>query len=148
MTGRWYTQDHIDVVRSAGELVGMDGEATTVYEAVGGMAFFEALVERFYAGVARDEVLRPMYPEDLSAPRRHLALFLAQYWGGPSAYSDERGHPRLRMRHAPFVVDEVARDHWLEHMRAALAELAPPPELARQLDEYLEYAAGAMINAI
>jgi hemoglobin len=87
-----------------------------------------------------------MYPDDLAPSRRHLALFLAQYWGGPSTYSEERGHPRLRMRHAPFAVDAVARDHWLQHMRAALVELAPPAELERRLDEYLEYAADAMIN--
>jgi len=118
----------------------------TLYDAIGGMPFFEALTQRFYAGVARDEVLRPMYPDDLEPPRRHLALFLAQYWGGPTTYSDERGHPRLRMRHAPFSVDGVARDHWLEHMRAALADVDPPAELRRQLDEYLEYAADSMIN--
>ena len=117
-----------------------------LFEAVGGLPFFEALVDRFYAGVERDEVLRPMYPEDLAPSRRHLALFLAQYWGGPSEYNDLRGHPRLRMRHAGFAVNELARDRWLEHMRAALAELAPPPELARQLDGYLEYAADAMRN--
>ena len=123
----------------------MDQERT-LYDEVGGMAFFEALVDRFYDGVEHDEVLRPMYPEDLGPPRRHLALFLAQYWGGPSEYQDLRGHPRLRMRHAPFAVGTGARDRWLEHMRAALAELAPPPELARQLDGYLEYAADAMRN--
>ena len=121
-------------------------EETTLYDAVGGMAFFEALVERFYAGVEDDDVLRPLYPADLEPPRRHLALFLAQYWGGPSTYNDLRGHPRLRMRHAPFAVDALARDRWLEHMRAALAELAPPAELARRLDDYLQYAADAMIN--
>jgi hemoglobin len=123
-----------------------EDDERTLHDAVGGLPFFEALVDRFYDGVERDEVLRPMYPDDLAPSRRHLALFLAQYWGGPSTYSDERGHPRLRMRHAPFAVDAVARDHWLEHMRAALAELAPPAELARRLDEYLEYAADAMIN--
>jgi hemoglobin len=123
-----------------------EDEEPTLHDAVGGLPFFEALVDRFYDGVERDDVLRPMYPDDLGPSRRHLALFLAQYWGGPTAYNEERGHPRLRMRHAPFAVDAVARDRWLEHMRAALAELAPPPELARRLDEYLEYAADAMIN--
>jgi hemoglobin len=121
-------------------------EATNLYEAVGGMAFFEALVQRFYDGVERDDVLRPLYPNDLAPSRRHLALFLAQYWGGPSTYNDERGHPRLRMRHAPFAIGTHERDRWLEQMRAALADLAPPPELARRLDEYLEYAADAMRN--
>jgi hemoglobin len=121
-------------------------EERTLYEEVGGMPFFEALVDRFYDGVEGDGVLRPMYPEDLGPPRRNLALFLAQYWGGPSDYNDLRGHPRLRMRHATFAVGTDARDRWLEHMRAALAELAPPPDVARRLDEYLEYAADAMRN--
>jgi hemoglobin len=121
-------------------------EERTLYDEAGGMAFFEALVDRFYDGVEHDDVLRPMYPDDLEPPRRHLALFLAQYWGGPSEYNDLRGHPRLRMRHASFAVGTEARDRWLEHMRAALAELAPPPEIARRLDGYLEYAADAMRN--
>jgi hemoglobin len=88
-----------------------------------------------------------MYPDDLGPSRRHLALFLAQYWGGPSTYDELRGHPRLRMRHAPFAVTALARDRWLTHMRAALAGLAPPPELARRLEDYLAYAADAMINS-
>ena len=120
---------------------------TTLYEAVGGMSFFETLVERFYDGVERDEVLRPLYPEDLEPSRRHLTLFLAQYWGGPTAYSDLRGHPRLRMRHAPFVVGETERDRWLVHMRAAVASLDPPPDVATALEDYFAYAADAMRNA-
>jgi hemoglobin len=121
-------------------------EQVTLYRAVGGMAFFEALVDRFYAGVEADDVLRPMYPEDLGPSRRHLALFLAQYWGGPSDYQDERGHPRLRMRHAPFAIDPVARDRWLLHMRAAVAEMDPPPEVATALEDYFAFAAEAMRN--
>jgi hemoglobin len=121
-------------------------EERTLYDEVGGMPFFESLVDRFYGAVEQDEVLRPLYPDDLGPPRRHLALFLAQYWGGPSEYQDLRGHPRLRMRHATFAVGTEARDRWLVHMRAALAELAPPPDVASRLDEYLEYAADAMRN--
>ena len=99
-------------------------EEGSVYDAVGGERFFVDLVDRFYDGVATDVLLRPLYPEDLTAPRRHLALFLAQYWGGPSTYSDERGHPRLRMRHAPFVIGDAERDAWLRHMLASLDAVA------------------------
>jgi hemoglobin len=119
----------------------------SLYEAVGGLPFFDELVDRFYDGVEQDEVLRPLYPEDLEPSRRHLALFLAQYWGGPTEYSDLRGHPRLRMRHAPFIVGDLERDRWLVHMRAAVASLEPPADVAKALEEYFEYAADAMRNA-
>lgn len=94
----------------------------TLYERVDGSAFFERLVDEFYDGVAGDPVLLPLYPEapDLSGARRRLTLFLVQYWGGPTAYSDERGHPRLRMRHLPFHVGPLERDRWLVHMAAAV----------------------------
>ena len=119
----------------------------TLYERAGGMPFFEALVARFYDGVAADPILRPIYPDEDLAPAQHrLTLFLAQYWGGPRTYDDERGHPRLRMRHAPFPIDAVARDRWLVHMRAALAEVDPPADVAAELDRYLEMAAEAMRN--
>jgi hemoglobin len=120
----------------------------SLYDTVGGMPFFEALVDRFYEGVEADPVLLRLYPDldDLQGARRRLALFLAQYWGGPSAYSDERGHPRLRMRHAPFAIGPEARDHWLAHMRAALDHLAPEPEVRAAFDEYLDMAAEAMRN--
>ena len=119
----------------------------SLYDRAGGMPFFEALVARFYAGVADDDVLRPLYPEaDLGPAQRRLTLFLAQYWGGPRTYDQERGHPRLRMRHAPFAIDPVARDRWLLHMRAALAEIAATPDVAAELDRYLEMAAEAMRN--
>ena len=119
----------------------------SLYERAGGMPFFEDLVGRFYAGVATDPILRPLYPEaDLAPAQRRLTLFLAQYWGGPRTYDDERGHPRLRMRHAPFPIDAAARDRWLVLMRAALAETAPPPDVAAELDRYLEMAADAMRN--
>jgi hemoglobin len=120
---------------------------TTLFERAGGMPFFERLVGRFYDAVATDPILRPLYPEpDLAGAQRRLTLFLAQYWGGPRTYDDERGHPRLRMRHAPFVIDATARDRWLTLMRAALAAEAPPPDVATQLDGYLEMAAEAMRN--
>ena len=119
----------------------------TLYDAVGGMPFFERLVTRFYEGVAADEVLRPLYPDDLEAPARHLTLFLAQYWGGPTTYDAERGHPRLRMRHAPFAIGPGERDRWLVHMRAAVDEAGPVQESARTaLLEYFEMAAEAMRN--
>jgi len=123
-------------------------EGITLYDAVGGMAFFEALVDRFYEGVAGDAVLLALYPEpnDLTAARHKLALFLAQYWGGPTTYSQERGHPALRMRHAPFPIGADGRDRWLEHMRAAIAELAPPEEVATALHEYFDMAAEALRN--
>lgn len=94
--------------------------AETLYDRVGGMPFFEALAQRFYAGVVTDEVLAPMYPADLAGAQERLALFLAQYWGGPTTYSERRGHPRLRMRHARFPIDDGARDAWMAHMTAAV----------------------------
>lgn len=118
----------------------------TVYDAVGGQAFFDELVERFYRRVERDPVLRPLYPADLAPGRRALALFLGQYWGGPPTYSMEKGHPRLRMRHAPFVIGTEARDAWLAAMLDALAELAPPPEIEAAMREYFEMAATHMVN--
>jgi hemoglobin len=118
----------------------------TLYEAVGGMPFFEGLVGRFYEGVAADEVLRPLYPADLGPSTRHLTLFLAQYWGGPTTYSDERGHPRLRMRHAPFAIGPEERDHWLAHMREAVAAADPEPEVRQALQEYFAMAAESMRN--
>ena len=119
----------------------------TLFEAAGGMPFFEALVERFYAGVADDPILRPIYPEpDLSGARHRLTLFLAQYWGGPRTYDDERGHPRLRMRHAPFAIGPAERDAWLARMREAIASSNPPPGVAERLHAYIDMAAEAMRN--
>jgi hemoglobin len=96
---------------------------TVMYERVGGAAFFEQLVDTFYEGVAADDVLAPLYPEypDFTGARHRLTLFLIQYWGGPTTYSDERGHPRLRLRHMPFTIAEPERDHWLMHMAHAVA---------------------------
>jgi hemoglobin len=120
---------------------------TTVYEIVGGQPFFDALVESFYERVEVDSVLRPLYPEDLAPGKRALALFLAQYWGGPPQYSAEKGHPRLRMRHAGFRIGRPERDAWVAAMLAAVDD-APAPAAARAaLHEYFEMAATAMINA-
>jgi hemoglobin len=112
------------------------------------MAFFERLVDAFYEEVAGDPELLGLYPEpaDLTPARHRLTLFLAQYWGGPTAYDLERGHPRLRMRHAPFAIGPAERDRWLVHMRAALTACTPPPDVARRLDAYFEMAADAMRN--
>ena len=119
----------------------------TLYDRAGGQPFFERLVERFYAGVATDPELRALYPDDDLAPaQRRLTLFLAQYWGGPRTYDQERGHPRLRMRHAPFAIDGAARDRWLRHMRAAIAEVVPPADVAAELERYIAMAAEAMRN--
>ena len=121
-----------------------------LFDAVGGQPFFDELVERFYRRVESDPVMRPMYPDDLTGPKRHLALFLGQYWGGPTTYGDERGHPRLRMRHAPFTIGEAERDAWLRHMSAALDSLVDERDIhpaieARMLD-YFGMAADGMIN--
>jgi len=119
----------------------------TFYEAVGGAPTFERLVARFYEGVAADPVLRPLYPEpDLAAAEERLRLFLIQYWGGPTTYSDTRGHPRLRMRHAPFAIGPAERDAWLRHMTGAVESLELPPGLEAQLLSYLQGAAEAMMN--
>jgi hemoglobin len=122
--------------------------AADFYTAVGGAVFFHALVERFYAGVATDPELRPLYPEeDLSGAEQRLRMFLEQYWGGPRTYSDQRGHPRLRMRHAPFAVTLAARDRWLVHMRAAIDSLDLPADQDATLWRYMEMAAHSMVNA-
>jgi hemoglobin len=120
----------------------------TLYDQVGGMAFFEGLVERFYQGVASDPVLLPLYPEqgDFAAARRRLALFLVQYWGGPTTYLQERGHPRLRARHFPFSIGELERDRWLFHMWAAIDASDAPADAREQLRAYMTMAADAMRN--
>lgn len=119
------------------------------YELVGGEPFFRALVDDFYAGVSQDPVLLPMYPpEDMAGANQRLRLFLMQYWGGPSEYHELRGHPRLRMRHAPFAVDANARDHWLQHMMKSVANRKLPPELERVLTDYLVQVAHTMVNVI
>lgn len=122
--------------------------APSLYDHVGGMPFFERLVDGFYRRVADDPVLLSLYPDpvDLGPARQRLTLFLAQYWGGPTTYSDERGHPRLRMRHAPYPIDERERDHWLAAMRAAVDEAGASAEVAAELNRYFDMAADAMRN--
>ncbi len=117
------------------------------YAAVGGHDTFVRLVDEFYRGVAADPVLRPMYPEEELGPAaERLTLFLEQYWGGPTTYSEVRGHPRLRMRHAEFPVTPDARDRWLRHMRAALETLDLAPLPKAELWDYLERAAHSLVN--
>lgn len=120
--------------------------AESLYSRVGGQAWFDALVERFYEGVADDPVLRPMYPDDLEPGKRHLALFLGQYWGGPGTYSEERGHPRLRARHLPFVIGERERDAWVGHMSDAVESGDADHETKVELLAYLSDAATFVIN--
>jgi len=117
------------------------------WEQVGGRATFEKLVRAFYDGIQGDDVLWPMYPQaDLEGAIQRLTGFLEQYWGGPGTYSEQRGHPRLRMRHMPFKVNPDARDRWLLHMRAALDTLELPPLQDATLWAYLDRAAQAMVN--
>jgi hemoglobin len=119
------------------------------FDAVGGEPTFRKLVDEFYAGVATDPVMRPMYPEaDLGPAAERLTLFLMQYWGGPNTYSAERGHPRLRMRHAPFRIGATERDAWLGHMRRAVDSLDLTTEQRTTLWDYLERAAYFMVNAM
>jgi hemoglobin len=118
------------------------------FEAVGGEDTFRRLVHRFYQGVADDPLLRPLYPQaDLGPAEERLTLFLMQYWGGPTTYSERRGHPRLRMRHVPFAIGMAERDAWLRHMREAMDELALPREHDETLWRYLTMAATSMVNA-
>jgi hemoglobin len=131
--------------------VGDEGFDGSIYDAVGGLPFFVDLVDGFYAGVSTDPLLRPLYPADLTDSRRHLAGFLAQYWGGPATYSEERGHPRLRMRHAPFVIGDAERDAWLRHMLGSLDAVAAargtPVEAVARIRAYLTDVAEFLVNA-
>lgn len=128
---------------------GLSGETTggNFYEQVGGKATFKKLADKFYEGVAHDEVLRQMYPEeDLGPAAERLQLFLEQYWGGPTTYQELRGHPRLRMRHNPFKINPDARERWLKHMRAAVESIGLSQLQEAELWAYLERAATAMLN--
>ena len=123
-------------------------DAPTFFDAVGGHDTFEALVSGFYARVAHDPVLVALYPDhDWAAAAQRLLMFLEQYWGGPRTYSEQRGHPRLRQRHAPFVIDEAARVAWLTHMRAALDDVELDPAADEVIWTYLHAAANALVNA-
>jgi hemoglobin len=125
----------------------MADEPPTLYEEVGGMQFFEHLVVAFYDGVVADAVLRPLYPDDdLDGARRRLTLFLAQYWGGPTTYMEERGHPMLRARHLPFNVGRTERDHWLMCMAAAVERCTDPGAVRDALMDYFVNAADHMRN--
>ena len=120
---------------------------SSFYEEVGGEKFFADLVSQFYAHVATDPILRPMYPEsDMKGAAQRLKMFLAQYWGGPTSYQEARGHPRLRMRHAEFHINHLAHDAWLNAMRQAVAGMDMDAALQTQLWSYIEMAADAMIN--
>lgn len=146
MTNGFEDAARVETVRikgPSGERVGGN-----FYELVGGSETFRKLTERFYQGVAQDEILRPMYPEeDLSAAQERLRMFLEQYWGGPDTYQQLRGHPRLRMRHAPFKINPLARERWLHHMQIAVNELMLPPLMQAELWAYLDRAATAMLNS-
>lgn len=120
----------------------------SLFDQVGGEAFFIQLVDAFYGAVERDQTLRPMYPEDLTESKRHFTMFLIQYWGGPRAYQEERGHPRLRMRHAPFEITKSARDAWLRAMNAALNSVRDQltDEQLESLTSYFQMAATQLQN--
>src|SRR5688572_5230788 len=121
-------------------------QATTMYERVGGRPWFAALVDRFYDAVEEDPVLRPLYPDDLTGPRAHLAAFLVQYWGGPGDYSLERGHPRLRMRHVPFAIGFAERDAWFGHMSEAVRAGGLAPEDEAEMIAYFDSSATFLVN--
>ena len=123
-----------------------NAEQATLYQRVGGLPFFIELVDRFYKLVEMDSVLRPLYPEDLEPGKAHLALFLAQYWGGPPQYSLERGHPRLRRRHMPFPIGQAERDAWVHHMTSAVRSTDISIENAELMTDYFENTATLMMN--
>ncbi len=122
-------------------------QARTLYELVGGEPVFRHLVDDFYTGVASDPVLRPLYEDDLEHAKERLRLFLEQYWGGPTTYSDTRGHPRLRMRHNAWRIGARERDAWLTHMHAAVARLDVPEPARAAIWDHVERAAYSLVNA-
>jgi hemoglobin len=124
----------------------MNPEETTVYQLAGGEEAFFRLVHRFYEGVAGDPVLRPLYPEDLTHSEHYTALFLIQFCGGPAAYSQQKGHPRLRMRHLPFSIGQPERDAWVFHMRNAVESEIENPAVRNYLNDYFERTATFMMN--
>lgn len=127
----------------------MPEQPTTVYDAVGGEPFFVELIDHFYAAVADDSVIRHLYPDDLTDSKAHMVGFLVQYWGGPATYSEQRGHPRLRMRHAPFVIGLAERDAWYHDMELAISAMEPsmPDGVGEVMRDYFANAANHMINA-
>ena len=124
----------------------MDLPRVTVFELLGGEAIFFQLAQAFYQRIDNDTLLRPMFPHDLSGAKERLALFLIQYFGGPSTYSEQRGHPRLRMRHIPFKIGQAERDAWVAHMFEAIDSLSITEPARTQMREYFEYSATFMIN--
>ena len=129
----------------------MSDSEVSFYEAIGGAETFRKLISRFYEEVAKDEIVRPLYPEeDLGPAERRMRMFLEQYWGGPRTYSDERGHPRLRLRHQPFRIGPIERDAWLRCMHVAIASIEPEilgDAHRRALTDYMDMAAASMVNA-
>ena len=123
-------------------------DEVSLYQEVGGSDFFIELVNKFYEGVINDEVIISLYPDrnDLEGAKERLSLFLMQYWGGPSTYSDERGHPRLRQRHFPFAIGERERDHWLMHMQGAINAMPTSDSVRTRLSEYMSNAAQHLVN--
>ena len=126
---------------------GAGAASSTVYELVGGTDAFIELVDRFYARVESDPPLRAVYPDDLEPGRRNLALFLSQYWGGPTTYSDERGHPRLRRRHMPFEVTPDGAARWAAHMIAAIESMDFPEPAEQAMTDYVRHFTPSMVNA-
>ena len=123
-------------------------DEVSLYQEVGGSDFFVELVNKFYEGVINDEVIISLYPDrtDLEGAKERLSLFLIQYWGGPTTYSDERGHPRLRQRHFPFAIGERERDHWLMHMQGAINAMPTSDSVRTRLSEYMSNAAQHLVN--
>ena len=123
-------------------------DEVSLYQEVGGSDFFVELVNKFYEGVINDEVIISLYPDrtDLDGAKERLSLFLMQYWGGPTTYSDERGHPRLRQRHFPFAIGERERDHWLMHMQGAIDAMPTSDSVRTRLSEYMINAAQHLVN--
>lgn len=120
----------------------------TIYEQIGGEPTFRRLVDSFYTRVESDPLLRPMFPADMEPGKHHQLLFLMQYFGGPTTYSEQRGHPRLRMRHSPFPIGQRERDAWLAHMLAAIDEVGIAEPARSAMRDYFERAATAMINQL
>jgi hemoglobin len=128
------------------EPVSFNPQGQTIYDQIGGEETFRKLVWAFYARVEDDPVLRPLFPADLEPGKYHQMLFLMQFWGGPAAYDSLRGHPRLRMRHAPFKIGQIERDRWVSHMLGAIDEVSIPEPARSEMREYFERAGTFMIN--
>ena len=137
---------HGKASKAVGQPLVFNQKADTLYEQIGGDPTFRRLVDAFYARVEKDPLLRPIFPADLSEGKENQLLFLTQYWGGPARYEAQRGHPRLRMRHAPFAIGPAERDAWYANMIAAIDEVGIPEPARGQMVEYFDRAATFMIN--